>query len=328
MTDREARPVALTGIKPTGAPHIGNLLGAILPALELTRTYRGVYFIADYHALTTEHDGVALRESTRQVAATWLAMGLDTERNIFFRQSDVPEVCELEWILSCFVGVGQLQRAHAYKDAVAKGKEATHGLFSYPVLMAADILLYESNVVPVGKDQKQHVEMCRQMAHRINETYGEDTLVVPEPLIRDDVATVPGLDGQKMSKSYGNTVEIFLPSKKLRKKLMKIVTGSESLEEPKDPDTCNVMKLFRLFAAEEEIRDLEERYRAGGFGYGEAKQRLFEVYDAFIGPHRERYEELLAHPEAIEEELVRGARRARDVARRVMGRLRQRAGLG
>ncbi|HGY92468.1 MAG TPA: tryptophan--tRNA ligase [Planctomycetes bacterium] len=327
MSGSERRLVALTGIKPTGAPHIGNLLGAILPALALTRTYQGIYFIADYHALTTEHDGDALRESTRQVAATWLAMGLDTEKNIFFRQSDIPEVCELSWVLSCFVGVGQLQRAHAYKDAVAKGKEATQGLFSYPVLMAADILLYESNVVPVGKDQKQHVEMCRQMAHRVNETYGEGTLVVPEPLIREEVATVPGLDGQKMSKSYGNTVEIFLPPKKLRKKLMKIVTGSEALEDPKDPDRCNVVKLFRLFAEEADVAEMERRYRAGGFGYGEAKQKLFEVYDAFIAPHRERYEELLAHPEVIEEELAKGKEKARVVAGRVMERLRKRAGL-
>lgn len=322
------RAVSLTGIKPTGSPHIGNLLGAIRPALALTETYKGIYFIADFHSLTTERDGAALRDSVLRNAATWMALGLDTEKNIFFRQSDIPEVCELTWVLSCFTAMGLLNRAHAYKDAVANGKDPNHGLFAYPVLMAADILLYETNVVPVGKDQKQHVEMCREMAIRVNNAYGEDTLVVPEPLIQEEVATVPGLDGRKMSKSYDNAIEIFMPPKKLRKRFMKIVTGSEALEDVKDPATCGVQQLLKLIAPKDVVEEEAARYRAGGYGYGDAKQRLFDVYEDFIAPSRTRYEELLADPGHVEATLQAGAEKAREIATRVIDRVRRRAGVG
>ncbi|MEE9392146.1 MAG: tryptophan--tRNA ligase [Planctomycetota bacterium] len=321
-----ARPISLTGIKPTGTPHIGNLLGAIRPALELTKSYQGTYFIADYHALTTERNGDEMRENIYRVAATWMALGLDTEANLFFKQSDIPEVCELAWILSCFTGMGLLSRAHAFKDAQAKGRETNHGLFAYPVLMAADILLYETNVVPVGKDQKQHVEMCREMAQSINHTYGEDTLIVPEPLVQENVAVIPGLDGRKMSKSYNNTIEIFLPPKKMQKMFNKIVTGSETLEEPKDPTTCNVFRLFSLFASESETAELAAKYRAGDFGYGAAKKALFEQYEAAMAPCRERYEALLNDRGEIDRTLRSGAEKAREVAERVMDRLRTRCG--
>ncbi len=325
MTDKQ---VSLTGIKPTGAPHIGNLLGAIQPALKLTEDYHGVYFIADYHSLTTVKDGKELRDSTYEGAATWMALGLDTEQNVFFRQSDIPEVCELSWILSCFVGMGLLKRAHAYKDALANGKEGNHGLFAYPVLMAADILLYETNVVPVGKDQKQHVEMCREMAQSVNHAYGPDTLVVPEPKIQKEVATIVGLDGRKMSKSYDNAIDIFMPTKKLRKRFMRIVTGSESLEEAKDPANCNVVSLFRHFASDAEVAELEGKYRGGNFGYGDAKQKLFEAYEDMIAPARARYEELLNNRDEIDRVLKAGAEKARVIANRVLDRIRDRAGFG
>ncbi|MEZ6194775.1 MAG: tryptophan--tRNA ligase [Planctomycetota bacterium] len=320
------RPISLTGIKPTGVPHIGNYLGAIRPALALTEKYRGYYFIADYHALTSEKDGERMRENIVSVAATWMALGLDTEANVFFKQSDIPEVCELAWVLSCFTGMGLLSRAHAYKDAQAKQKEVNHGLFAYPVLMAADILLYETNVVPVGRDQKQHVELCREMAGSVNHAWGEDTLVVPEPLVQEEVATVPGLDGRKMSKSYDNTIELFLPPKQSRKRFMKIVTGSEALEDPKDPTNCNVMALFRLIATKDEIADLEARYRAGNFGYGDAKQRLFDAWEDLVAPKRARYEELMADHGEVNAALARGADRARVTANRVLDRVRRRAG--
>ena len=320
------RPIALTGIKPTGTPHIGNLLGAILPALELTRDNLGIYFIADYHALINEKDGARMTDSIRRVAATWMAMGLDAETNVFFKQSDVPEVCELAWVLSCFTGMGLLERAHAYKDAIANNRSPNHGLFAYPVLMAADILLYGTNLVPVGKDQKQHIEMCREMAQSVNHSYGADTLVVPEPLIRDEVAIVPGLDGRKMSKSYDNTIEIFLPPKALKKAFGRIVTGSDPVEAPKDPATCNVFAIFKLFASTDEAAELAARYRAGGMGYGDAKGKLLEVYEAFIAPHRQRYEELLADPAEIDRCLAKGGQKAREIAAGVLDRVRRRCG--
>ena len=325
----DKKPVALTGIKPTGAPHVGNLLGMYRPAIDLTADHSCLYFIADYHALTSETDGKVLRENTYNVAATWMALGLDTDNHILFRQSDIPEVCELAWILSCFTSMGLLNRAHAYKDALARGKadELNHGVFGYPVLMAADILLYDTDQVPVGKDQKQHIEMCRDMAQRINHTWGEDTLVVPEPFIREEVATVPGLDGRKMSKSYDNSIEIFLPPKQLRKRIMKIVTGTHSMEEPKDPETCNVYQLFRLLASKEQTADLAGRYKAGGLGYGHAKQELFELYESIMAPHRERYDDLMANRDAIDEVLASGRERARTIANRVLDRIRPRAGL-
>jgi len=315
----------LTGIKPTAMPHVGNLLGAIEPALRLQQEHEAFYFIADYHALTTLQDAAKMRQYRREVAATWLALGLDPARTALFDQSDVPEVAELTWLLACVLGTGALERAHAFKAAQADGREINVGTFLYPVLMAADILIYDSNLVPVGKDQKQHVEMARDMAIAFNHRFGE-VFVLPEPLIRDDVATIPGLDGRKMSKSYGNTVELWLPEKQLRKKIMSIVTDSKGVEDVKDPETCNVFALYKLFATPEQVAELAARYRAPGMGYGHAKQALFEVMEARLGPARARYEALLAEGAELDAALEAGARRARGVAAGVLARAREASG--
>ncbi len=317
---------ALTGIKPTAMPHVGNLLGMIEPALRLQHSHDAFYFIADYHALTTLHDAERMRTYTREVAATWLALGLDPSRTALFAQSDVPEVCEIAWLLGCVTGMGLLERAHAYKSAQADGRELNVGTFTYPVLMAADILAYDSHHVPVGKDQKQHVEMARDMAASFNSRFGE-VFVLPEPLIRDDVATIPGLDGRKMSKSYGNSIEVWADAKSLRKKVMSIVTDSKGIDDVKDPDTCNVFALYKLFATPEEIESLAARYRAPGLGYGHAKQALFEVMERRLGPARERYCALMADPISLEAVLEDGAARARRVAAGVLGRARDATGL-
>ena len=317
---------SLTGVKPTGAPHLGNLLGAIRPALALQEDFESYYFIASYHALTTVQYRAAMRAGILEVAATWLALGLDPSRTVIFNQHDVPELCELSWILSTVTGKGMLDKGHAFKDAVDKGRDINAGLYTYPVLMAADILMFQSDVVPVGKDQKQHVEIARDIAGRFNGTFGE-TFRLPEPLIRDEVATIPGLDGQKMSKSYNNTIEIFLPPKQLRKKLMSIQTDSTPMEDPKDPDTCNVFNLYNLFASPEQTADLAARYRAGGLGYGHAKQELFEVMESQLAGPRARYDELKAHPEQVFETVSSGAQRARAVARTTMDLVRDRIGL-
>jgi tryptophanyl-tRNA synthetase len=319
-------PRALTGIKPTGSPHIGNLLGMYHPALALQQSHEGFFFVASYHALTTMRDPEQMRAQTIEVAANWLALGLDPARSVLWAQHDVPEVTELAWILSCITSKGMMDKAHAFKDALAKSKEVNVGLYTYPVLMAADILAFDSHVVPVGKDQKQHVEMTRDMAQRFNHLYGE-TLVVPEPLIKKEVAVVPGLDGQKMSKSHGNAIEIFLSEKKLRKKFMSIVTDSKGVDDPKDPDTCNVFQLYKLFATEAQQADLAERYRAGGLGYGHAKQELFEVANAQLSAPRVRYEQLMANPEEVRKILDDGAVRARAVARTTLDRVRKAVGL-
>jgi len=317
---------ALTGIKPTGSPHIGNLLGMYQPAMELQKTHEGFFFVASYHALTTMRDPEQMRAQTIEVAANWLALGLDPNRSVLWAQHDVPEVTELAWILSCITSKGMMDKAHAFKDAAAKGKEVNIGLYTYPVLMAADILAFDSHVVPVGKDQKQHVEMTRDMAQRFNHLFGE-TLVVPEPLIRKEMEVVPGLDGQKMSKSYGNTIEIFLSEKKLRKKFMSIVTDSKGVDDPKDPDTCNVFQLYKLFATPDQQADLAARYRAGGLGYGHAKQELFEVVNNSLSEPRSRYDALMANPQEVREILDDGASRARAVARQTLDRVRQATGL-
>ncbi len=323
---------ALTGIKPTGAPHIGNYLGMIEPALALTqrgsKITEGFYFIADYHALTTLHDPALMRQHSLDVAATWLALGLDPSRTCLFAQSDVPEVCELSWVLACMTGTGALERAHAYKAAQDRkpGEWGVNaGVFTYPVLMAADILIYDSNVVPVGADQRQHVEMARDMAQAFNSRFGQ-TLVVPEVLIREEVKLITGLDGQKMSKSYNNTIPLFAPSKKLRKIVMSIVTDSTPMEDPKDPDTCNVFALYRHFSTPEQQAALAARYRAPGMGYGEAKQTLYEAMEARLAEPRERYMYLLDHGAEVEEVLVEGAQRARSLARQTMERVRNAAG--
>lgn len=318
---------ALTGIQPSGTPHVGNWLGAIQPALKLSEDNEGYYFIASYHALTTSRDAELLRQRILDVAATWLALGLDPTRTVLWAQQDVPEVTELAWILSCMASKGLLDKAHAFKDAVAKGKKfVSAGLYTYPVLMAADILAFDSDLVPVGRDQKQHVEMARDMAQRFNHTYGE-ILRLPEPLIQENVAVVPGIDGQKMSKSYGNTVPLFLTPKKLRKRLMAIKTDSRSLDEPKDPDTCTVFSLYKLFGTAAQQADLADRYRAGGLGYGHAKQELFELMDERLAVPRDRYNELMASPDEIRDILTEGARRARLTARTTLNRVRNGVGL-
>ena len=317
---------ALTGIKPTAMPHVGNLLGVIEPALRLQNEHEAFYFIADYHAITSLHDRVRLVQYTREVAATWLALGLDPDRTALFLQSDVPEVNELAWLLACVTGIGALERAHAYKSAQAAGRDINVGTFLYPVLMAADILIYDSNLVPVGRDQKQHVEMARDMAAAFNSRFGE-VLVIPEPLIRDDVAIIPGLDGQKMSMSYDNTIEVWLPEKALRKKVMSIVTDSKGVDDIKDPDTCNVFALYKHFADAEAQAALASRYRRPGLGYGHAKQALVEAMEARLAPARERYQALLANPAAIDAVLFDGAHRARTLAIAVLARVRAAVGL-
>ena len=316
---------ALTGIKPTAVPHIGNFLGSIEPALRLQDTHDAYYFIADYHALTTMHDPERMRLHTREVAATWLALGLDPSRTTVWVQSDVPEVTELAWLLACVTGLGLLERAHAYKAARDKGVEVGVGTFFYPVLMAADILAYDADVVPVGRDQKQHVEMARDMATFLNVRFGE-VLRLPSALIRDEVAVVPGLDGQKMSKSYDNTIPLFEEPKVLRKKVMSIVTDSRGVDEPKDPEACNVFALYKHFASPDEQADLAARYRAGGLGYGHAKQALFEVMERRLAEPRVRYREILSDPATLDGILGAGAERARGVAEGVLTRCREAVG--
>jgi tryptophanyl-tRNA synthetase len=319
---------SLSGIKPTGeAPHIGNYLGMIQPAIALQAEYDAFYFVADYHALTTERDAELMRRSTYTTTATFLAFGLDPERAAFFRQSDVPEVTELTWLLSCVATMGQLERAHAYKAAKDRGEAGiiSHGVFCYPVLMAADILIYDSNVVPVGKDQVQHIEICRDIAQRFNHLFGE-TFVLPEPLVDERVMTIPGIDGRKMSKSYRNDISVVLPPKKLRKRIMQIVTDSTPLEDPKDPDTCNVFALYKHFSNAEQQAELADKYRGGNFGYGHAKQALFEVVDEHIAPYRERYDALRADEDYLEDVLRAGAAKVRGKAQEVLDRARHGVG--
>ena len=320
------RKRVLSGIQPSGTLHIGNYFGMMRPSVQLQAGNECYYFIANYHAMTSCPDPADLRERTFQVAVDFLACGLDPEKTTFFRQTDVPHVLQLTWILSCLTPLGLLERCHSYKDKVAKGIPASHGLFSYPVLMAADILVYGSHLVPVGKDQKQHLEVTRDLAIRFNNQYGE-LLVVPDPIIQEEVAVVPGLDGQKMSKSYDNTIEIFAEPKAARKKFMKIVTDSTPVEEPKNPDTCNVFALYKLFATPEELAEMRATYLAGGMGYGHAKQALFEKYDAYFAEMRERRRELLAKPQLVEDVLQDGAERARKTAEAVMAPVREAVGL-
>lgn len=312
---------SLTGIKPTNLPHLGNLLGAIRPALELQRSQDAFYFIADLHALTTLQDRAGMRRYSLEVAATWLALGLDPVHTVLWVQSDVPEVTELAWILGCVTGQGVLERAHAFKAARDEGREVNVGTFTYPVLMAADILAFDTHVVPVGKDQKQHVEIARDIAIAFNSRFGE-VLVVPEPSIQEVVAVVPGIDGRKMSKSYGNGIEIFLPPKELRKRVMQIVTDATPLEAPKDPEKDNIFALYRLFASPESTTALAARYRAGNFGYGHAKEELFQVLEVQLAPYRERYLDLLGRPADVDAILAAGAERARGVARTTLARVR------
>jgi tryptophanyl-tRNA synthetase len=316
----------LSGIQPSGKLHIGNYFGMMKPALELQSRGQAYLFIANYHALTSVSDPVRLREDTSDVALDFLACGLDPEQTVFFRQSDVPEVAELTWLLSVVTPMGLLERCHSYKDKLAKGIPASAALFNYPVLMAADILAYQSTVVPVGRDQKQHVEVTRDIAIKFNNQFGE-VFTVPEPSIAEAVAVVPGLDGQKMSKSYGNTVELFGDPAEARRRIMRIVTDSTPLEAPKNPDTCNIFALYRLFATAEETAAMATRYRAGHFGYGNAKKALADLYERTFAPMRERRAALARDPDRVEAILQAGAARARAEARKTLDAARRAVGL-
>lgn len=316
----------LSGVQSSGKLHLGNYFGAIRQHIALQNEGECFYFIADYHALTTIQDRKQLSDNVTDAALDYLALGLDPDRAAFFRQCDVPEVTELAWILATVTGMGLLERAVSYKDKTDKGIMPSVGLFTYPILMAADILIYRSHLVPVGQDQVQHIEMTRDMAGYFNQTYGE---VFPLPDFRlDKTPKVPGTDGQKMSKSYGNTIDIFAEGKALKKQVMGIVTDSTSVEAPKDPAKCNVFQLYALFASPEELNALAERYRAGGLGYGTVKTMLLEKIDAYFGPARERRKELAAHPDRVEAALRQGAAKARAEAIRTMTLVREAVGLG
>jgi tryptophanyl-tRNA synthetase len=316
----------LTGFQPTGALHIGNYFGALRPAIELQEKGEAFYFIADYHALTTVRDPALLREHVRGIATDALACGLDPAKACFFKQSDVPTVTELAWVLSNVTPMGLLERSHSYKDKLAHGIAPSHALFAYPVLMAADILLYDSDVVPVGKDQKQHLEITRDIAIKFNDLYGA-VFKLPEPSIREEVATILGLDGQKMSKSYGNTIELFLPEKMLRKKIMGIVTDSTAVDAPKDPTGSAIISLYKLFATADGVASMEHDFRAGGIGYGEFKKRLFEVIWESFAPMRQRRTELETDTGYVDQVLAEGASRAQEVAQRTMARVRRAVGI-
>ena len=321
----------LSGIQPSGVLHIGNYFGMMRPAIALQAEGEAFYFIADYHALTSLHDPKALRENSRRVALDFLACGLDPERGALFLQSDVPQVTELAWILATVTPMGLLERCHSYKDKTARGMTASAGLFTYPVLMAADILIYDSDLVPVGKDQKQHIEVTRDIAIKMNETFGSEpdrqVFKLPEPRIQSATETVPGLDGQKMSKSYGNTIDIFGDEKETRKRIMSIVTDSTPVESPKDPETSSIFQLYSLFANAAEIATMKSAFRNGGTGYGEFKKQLFGKLWEHFEPMRQRRAEILAQPAYIDEVLARGAKRANEEADRVMSRVRAAVGL-
>jgi tryptophanyl-tRNA synthetase len=322
----------LTGIKPTGMLHLGNLLGAIRPAIELSKTSdfdRSIYFIADYHALNAVRDAKQFKEDVYGIAASWVALGLDVDKSIFYKQSDVPEIFELTWMLSCMTPKGDMNRAHSYKDKVQKNADAgkdpdqgiNMGLYNYPILMAADILLYDTNVVPVGKDQVQHIEIARSIAQRINEHYGEGTLVEPMELLQEGAAYIPGLDGRKMSKSYDNAIGIWETEKRLKKLINKIKTDSTDPDAPKDPDNSLIMDLYRLFATDEQIAAEEAEYRKG-IGWGYAKAHLFEVVNEYLKDPREEYNRLMSDRAELDNILKKGADRAREIATQTMDRVR------
>lgn len=315
----------LTGIQSSNIPHMGNILGAVLPAIDLSKQSGNncIYFIADMHSLTTIKDAQFRRESAHAVAATWLAFGLDTDRNILFRQSDVPEVCELTWYLSCFMSYQRLQLAHSFKDKSENLADVNAGLFTYPVLMAADILLYDTNVVPVGKDQKQHVEFTRDLAEKVNHHYQKEIFVVPDVQIDERVMVVPGTDGRKMSKSYNNFINIFLPEKELKKVVMSVVTDSTPLEAPKNPDTDNVFALYKLLGTPEQTEDLRQKYLAGNFGYGHAKTALLGLILDRFKNEREAYNRYMNDRSLLEAELQKGEDKARAIATPVLERTRE-----
>ena len=316
----------LSGIQPSGILHIGNYFGMMRPAIALQTEGEALYFIADYHALTSLRDPEALRVNSRRVALDFLACGLDPERATLFRHSDVPQVTELAWILSTVAPMGLLERAHSYKDKLARGMAATVGLFNYPVLMAADILIYDSDVVPVGKDQKQHIEITRDLAVKMNETFGQ-IFKLPEARIQAATETVPGIDGQKMSKSYGNNIDIFGNEKETRKRVMSIVTDSTPIEVPKDPERSTIVQLYALFASKGELANMKVQFNKGGTGYGDFKKELFEKLWEYFAPMRKRREEILSDKSYIDSVLARGAKRANEIADQVMERVRRAVGL-
>tara|TARA_R110001592_G_scaffold23456_3_gene92020 strand:- start:69589 stop:70560 length:972 start_codon:yes stop_codon:yes gene_type:complete len=318
----------LTGIQSSGTPHLGNALGAIEPGIELSqkKDAESFFFIADLHSLTSLKDREKRQESVNAVAAAWLALGFDANRNFFYRQSDIPAVCELNWYLNCFTPFPMLANAHSFKDKSDRLANVNAGLFTYPVLMAADILLYDADFVPVGKDQQQHLEMTRDIAGALNRSVGAEILKLPESVIREDVKTVPGTDGQKMSKSYGNTIDIFSPAKVLKKQVMGIITDSKDMDEPKDPDSCNVFALYSLLASADGIGEMRENYITPGYGYGHAKKELLNLINEKYGAAREQYDLLTAKPELIEEQLVAGAEKVRPIAEEVLGRVKNALG--
>jgi len=316
----------LSGIQPSGKLHIGNYYGAMRQHLQLQDEHNCFYFIADYHALTSNPSPDEIAGHTLDVAMDYIALGLDTDKTVFWRQSDTPEVAELTWLLSCVTPMGLLQRCTSYKDKIAQGLSPNHGLFAYPVLQAADILIYNSDLVPVGADQKQHIEVTRDIAARFNNVYGE-VFVIPEDHIIESVAIVPGVDGRKMSKSYGNTIEIFEPENSVKKKIMRIVTDSTPVEEPKDPEKCNVFALLKLVASPEELGEWDNKYRSGGMGYGQAKKRLAELVIDHFKPYRQKRAELEDNLDHVKKVLADGAERARAVAGRTLEKARQAVGL-
>lgn len=318
----------LTGIQSTGVPHLGNILGAMKPAIKMANegNNESFLFIADLHSITQIKDGEKLRYNTYSVAAAWIALGLDLNKTVFYRQSDIRQVTELAWYLSCFTPYPMLANAHSFKDKADRLSDVNAGLFVYPVLMAADIIGYDAEIIPVGKDQLQHVEMTRDIAGTFNHQMGE-TFVIPESRIDENVMIVPGTDGQKMSKSYNNFINIFLPKKQLKKQVMGIITDSKALEESKDPDTCNVFNLYSVLASNEQIAEMREKYIKGGYGYGHAKTALFElILEQFEGP-RETFDHLMNNTNEIEEKLLIGAEKASKVAAEVLGRVRSKLGL-
>lgn len=317
----------LTGIQSSGRPHLGNLLGAIIPAIRLSQQpgNESLFFIADLHSLTTIKDAETRVENVRAVAAAWLAFGFDIEKNLLYRQSRIPEVCELTWYLNCFTPYPMLANAHSFKDKSEKLADVNAGLFTYPVLMTADIILYNAEIVPVGKDQRQHVEIARDIAASFNGQYG-DTFVVPEAKIEEQVMTVPGTDGQKMSKSYGNIIDIFLPDKELKKQVLSIVTDSTPLEAPKDPDKDNVFAIYSLIATQEEKEVLRQKYLGGNYGYGHAKQELLELIKTRYAKEREAFNFYMSNPAALDKKLEQGEAKARVIAHEVLSRVRQKLG--
>ena len=317
---------SLSGIQPSGTLHLGNYFGAMKQFIENQDKYEGFYFVADYHSLTSLTKPELLRESTKNIILDYLALGLDPEKCTLFLQSDVPEHVELSWLLSNVTPVGLMERGHSYKDKIAKGLFPNTGLLTYPILMAADILIYDSDVVPVGKDQKQHLEMARDIAMKLNQQYGVEFFKLPEPLIMENLAVVPGTDGQKMSKSYGNTINMFAPKNVLKKQVMSIVTDSAELEAPKNPDN-NISQIYKLFVSEEKYQEMRAKFMAGGYGYGHAKKELLEAILEYFKDARARREELEKNPEYIEEVLRKGALKAREIARKKITEAKQIVGL-